>query len=34
MARQCFFIRPAFQAALELGAEDAWHHIEAGSTAV
>lgn len=30
MARQCFFIRPAFQAALELGAEDAWHHIEAG----
>jgi AcrR family transcriptional regulator len=29
MARQCFFIRPAFQAALELGAEDAWHHIEA-----
>jgi AcrR family transcriptional regulator len=28
--RQCFFIRPAFQAALELGAEDAWHHIEAG----
>jgi AcrR family transcriptional regulator len=30
MARQCFFIRPAFQAALELGAEDAWQHIEAG----
>jgi AcrR family transcriptional regulator len=29
MARQCFFIRPAFQAALELGAKDAWHHIEA-----
>jgi AcrR family transcriptional regulator len=29
MARQCFFIRPAFQAALELGAEDAWQHIEA-----
>jgi hypothetical protein len=23
-------IRPAFQAALELGAEDSWHHIEAG----
>ena len=30
MARQCFFIRPAFQAALELGADDAWHHVEAG----
>ena len=30
MARQCFFIRPAFQAALELGTEDAWQHIEAG----
>jgi AcrR family transcriptional regulator len=29
MSRQCFFIRPAFHAALELG-EDAWHHIEAG----
>lgn len=30
MARQCLFIRPAFQAALELGAEDAWDHIRAG----
>jgi hypothetical protein len=30
MARQCFFIRPAFQAALELGADDAWDHIRAG----
>jgi hypothetical protein len=30
MARQCCFIRPAFQAALELGAEDAWQQIEAG----
>ena len=30
MARQCFFIRPAFQAALELGADDAWQQIEAG----
>jgi AcrR family transcriptional regulator len=30
MARQCSFIRPAFQAALELGVDDAWSHIEAG----
>lgn len=30
MARQCFFIRPAFHAALDIGAEDAWRHIEAG----
>jgi AcrR family transcriptional regulator len=29
MARQCFFIRPAFQAALELDAEVAWDHIQA-----
>lgn len=29
MARQCSFIRPAFQAALELGADDAWDHIRA-----
>jgi hypothetical protein len=29
MARQCFFIRPAFQAALELDAEAAWDHIQA-----
>jgi AcrR family transcriptional regulator len=29
MARQCFFIRPAFHAALELGADDAWDHIRA-----
>jgi AcrR family transcriptional regulator len=28
MARQCFFIRPAFQAALELDAEVAWDHIQ------
>jgi AcrR family transcriptional regulator len=27
MARQCFFIRPAFHAALELDAEVAWDHI-------
>jgi AcrR family transcriptional regulator len=30
MARQCFFIRPAFQAALELGAGAMWQHIDAG----
>jgi AcrR family transcriptional regulator len=29
MARQCFFLRPAFQAALELDAEVAWDHIQA-----
>jgi hypothetical protein len=29
MARQCFFIRPAFRAALELDAEVAWDHIQA-----
>jgi AcrR family transcriptional regulator len=29
MARQCFFIRPAFHAALELDAEVAWDHIQA-----
>lgn len=29
MARQCFFIRPAFQAALELDAEVGWDHIQA-----
>jgi AcrR family transcriptional regulator len=29
MARQCFFIRPAFQAAIELDAEVAWDHIQA-----
>jgi hypothetical protein len=29
MARQCFFIRLAFQAALELDAEVAWDHIQA-----
>jgi hypothetical protein len=29
MAHQCFFIRPAFQAALELDADVAWEHIEA-----
>jgi AcrR family transcriptional regulator len=29
LARQCFFIRPAFQAALELDAEVAWDHIQA-----
>jgi len=29
MARQCFFLRPAFQAALELDAEVAWEHIQA-----
>jgi hypothetical protein len=27
MARQCAFIRPAFQAALELDADIAWEHI-------
>jgi len=30
MARQCAFIRPAFQAALDLDAEIAWDHIRAG----
>jgi AcrR family transcriptional regulator len=30
MAHQCFFIRPAYQAAIELGAEEAWDHIRAG----
>ncbi len=30
MARQCAFIRPAFQAALDLNAEIAWDHIRAG----
>jgi hypothetical protein len=29
MARQCFFLRPAFQAAVELDAEVAWDHIQA-----
>jgi len=29
MARQCFFLRPAFHAALELDAEVAWDHIQA-----
>jgi hypothetical protein len=30
MAQQCAFIRPAFQAALELDAEIAWDHNRAG----
>jgi AcrR family transcriptional regulator len=29
MTRQCFFLRPAFHAALELDAEVAWDHIQA-----
>jgi hypothetical protein len=29
LAHQCFFLRPAFQAALELDAEVAWYHIQA-----
>jgi len=30
MAQQCAFIRPAFQATLDLDAEIAWDHIRAG----
>jgi AcrR family transcriptional regulator len=29
MARQCFFLRPAFHAAIELDAQAAWDHIQA-----